>query len=105
MANWWLAAFLSRFFFFSSRRRHTRCLSDWSSDVCSSDLGLGAHLQAPDLFSGNLHRSGTIPRDLLSGGELGGAGANHGARQRRSDTSAESLDQRGAGASTPSPVS
>src|ERR1035441_1560892 len=25
--------------FFSSRRRHTRCLSDWSSDVCSSDLG------------------------------------------------------------------
>src|SRR5947199_288413 len=23
--------------FFSSRRRHTRCLSDWSSDVCSSD--------------------------------------------------------------------
>src|SRR5205814_3172366 len=22
------------------RRRHTRCLSDWSSDVCSSDLGL-----------------------------------------------------------------
>src|SRR5437899_10067015 len=28
----------SFFFFFSSRRRHTRCLSDWSSDVCSSDL-------------------------------------------------------------------
>src|SRR5437899_5030949 len=26
------------FFFFSSRRRHTRCLSDWSSNVCSSDL-------------------------------------------------------------------
>src|SRR5947199_12912 len=24
-------------FVFSSRRRHTRCLSDWSSDVCSSD--------------------------------------------------------------------
>src|SRR5438045_9351118 len=28
-------------FFFSSRRRHTRCLSDWSSDVCSSDLKRG----------------------------------------------------------------
>src|SRR5215813_3845307 len=27
------------FFFFSSRRRHTRCGRDWSSDVCSSDLG------------------------------------------------------------------
>src|SRR5256885_4415020 len=29
---WW-------FFFFSSRRRHTRLQGDWSSDVCSSDLG------------------------------------------------------------------
>src|SRR5256885_972894 len=27
-----------RFFFFSSRRRHTRLQGDWSSDVCSSDL-------------------------------------------------------------------
>src|SRR6266446_7269665 len=27
------------FFFFSSRRRHTRLQGDWSSDVCSSDLG------------------------------------------------------------------
>src|SRR5689334_23497105 len=27
------------FFFFSSRRRHTRWNCDWSSDVCSSDLG------------------------------------------------------------------
>src|SRR5260370_40936308 len=26
------------FFFFSSRRRHTRFKCDWSSDVCSSDL-------------------------------------------------------------------
>src|SRR2546429_2611490 len=32
---------LCRFiFFFSSRRRHTRCSRDWSSDVCSSDLQL-----------------------------------------------------------------
>src|SRR6266498_743318 len=37
-------------FFFSSRRRHTRCGRDWSSDVCSSDLhrlgedGVGAGL-------------------------------------------------------------
>src|SRR2546426_11248089 len=28
----------SCFFFFSSRRRHTRLQGDWSSDVCSSDL-------------------------------------------------------------------
>src|SRR2546429_9625352 len=28
--------------FFSSRRRHTRCSRDWSSDVCSSDLNANA---------------------------------------------------------------
>src|SRR5690606_40361716 len=28
------------FFFFSSRRRHTRFSRDWSSDVCSSDLSM-----------------------------------------------------------------
>src|SRR5256885_13996059 len=32
-----------RYFFFSSRRRHTRLQGDWSSDVCSSDLN---HLDA-----------------------------------------------------------
>src|SRR5205814_2831510 len=39
------------FFFFSSRRRHTRCLSDWSSDVCSSDL----QLLWPGTFKGTAH--------------------------------------------------
>src|SRR5258706_15804203 len=34
------------FFFFSSRRRHTRLVSDWSSDVCSSDLKLVAGIPA-----------------------------------------------------------
>src|SRR5256884_2774477 len=33
---------MSNCVFFSSRRRHTRCSRDWSSDVCSSDLsGIG----------------------------------------------------------------
>src|SRR5690625_8054169 len=32
---------MSLFFFFSSRRRHTRWPRDWSSDVCSSDLPEG----------------------------------------------------------------
>src|SRR5438093_6848252 len=32
------------FFFFSSRRRHTRLVSDWSSDVCSSDLACAQHV-------------------------------------------------------------
>src|SRR5688500_20145338 len=31
---------MSLFFFLSSRRRHTRLQGDWSSDVCSSDLGV-----------------------------------------------------------------
>src|SRR5476649_905789 len=34
------------FFFFSSRRRHTRSLCDWSSDVCSSDLREIRHRQS-----------------------------------------------------------
>src|SRR6266511_2368611 len=33
--------YTAMFFFFSSRRRHTRFSRDWSSDVCSSDLLLG----------------------------------------------------------------
>src|SRR5205807_7784092 len=38
------------FFFFSSRRRHTRLQGDWSSDVCSSDLAMrlaGFGIRAP----------------------------------------------------------
>src|SRR5262245_13385264 len=38
------------FFFFSSRRRHTRCLRDWSSDVCSSDLALKEKKLPDDVF-------------------------------------------------------
>src|SRR5438874_12124810 len=35
------------YFFFSSRSRHTRSLRDWSSDVCSSDLGSAPALRRP----------------------------------------------------------
>src|SRR2546430_5914075 len=41
------------FFFFSSRRRHTRFDCDWSSDVCSSDLSMplsGSCEEADDLL-------------------------------------------------------
>src|SRR5256885_13112011 len=46
------------FFFFSSRRRHTRLQGDWSSDVCSSDLfeprdEADAEPDAPAIFIGN----------------------------------------------------
>src|SRR5712675_2611257 len=46
-----------RCFFFSSRRRHTRCSRDWSSDVCSSDLGVIANQRG--LIKG---REGEKPR-------------------------------------------
>src|SRR5256886_11641541 len=40
----------SVFFFFSSRRRHTRFDCDWSSDVCSSDLNLSYSVHPPLLL-------------------------------------------------------
>src|SRR5690349_25052855 len=45
-------------FFFSSRRRHTRSLRDWSSDVCSSDL---------EPRAGQIHRS---PEEVNRAGGL-----------------------------------
>src|SRR5258706_6243817 len=48
------------FFFFSSRRRHTILVSDWSSDVCSSDLvlpgpGHPGHLRLTAEFAVGAH--------------------------------------------------
>src|SRR6266446_10755617 len=54
------------FFFFSSRRRHTRLQGDWSSDVCSSDLG-GDGLC--DLFIGPLSDAGPTGVDDTVGTE------------------------------------
>src|SRR5437763_3570324 len=39
VVKFFLDYYVNVFFFFSSRRRHTRYIGDWSSDVCSSDLG------------------------------------------------------------------
>src|SRR5206468_8773895 len=54
------------FFFFSSRRRHTRSDRDWSSDVCSSDLDRGPPFHPPDLSDLE------VPNVLLSHCELFG---------------------------------
>src|SRR2546429_1879984 len=54
------------FFFLSSRRRHTRCSRDWSSDVCSSDLMLDltfasfAYLRLPLLVASLAFLAGAI---------------------------------------------
>src|SRR5204863_5027248 len=50
------------FFFFSSRRRHTRSLRDWSSDVCSSDLNNAATAPATTFSVG---RAETIRPTLM----------------------------------------
>src|SRR3712207_7938434 len=42
------------FFFFSSRRRHTRYWRDWSSDVCSSDLRIRGIFNSLAIFSYHL---------------------------------------------------
>src|SRR6266511_5733264 len=56
------------FFFFSSRRRHTRFSRDWSSDVCSSDLGWLAHrtgVPRDDLPIGDPARRGVLCESVL----------------------------------------
>src|SRR5436305_9188935 len=53
-------------FFFSSRRRHTRCGRDWSSDVCSSDLA-GPFDDAPRSFAVPPHRALPVPAADLPG--------------------------------------
>src|SRR5437764_7015358 len=44
-------------FFFSSRRRHTRYIGDWSSDVCSSDLAQFRELAAFAQFGSDLDKA------------------------------------------------
>src|SRR5882672_11755270 len=75
-------------FFFSSRRRHTRSLCDWSSDVCSSDLKGESHSELgragpkPHQKRGGRRDGGVRQRDRLSGGP-GGGKAVHRARSLR----------------------
>src|SRR5205814_993887 len=55
-------------FILSSRRRHTRCLSDWSSDVCSSDLKRRGFLMAEQNQDKHLGMDRPIGRrDFLNG--------------------------------------
>src|SRR5256884_6367646 len=52
-------------FFFSSRRRHTRCSRDWSSDVCSSDLTRNDRWASPKFLIGESY--GTTRSAELAG--------------------------------------
>src|SRR5690606_39450669 len=84
--------YVKRFFFFSSRRRHTIFSRDWSSDVCSSDLpeeapetvanfvGLAEGSKATNPTTGDdrfydgtiFHR--VIPDFMIQGGDPEGTG-------------------------------
>src|SRR5256885_3659916 len=57
------------FFFFSSRRRHTRLQGDWSSDVCSSDLA--------DIVSQILNFGLPAPIDIQVTGPLADSEKNY----------------------------
>src|SRR5438874_9742981 len=61
--------------FFSSRRRHTRSLRDWSSDVCSSDL-LAAWPLAPLIAVGVWWNSNTIAHNFIHRPFFRSAGMN-----------------------------
>src|SRR5947207_4747343 len=58
-------------FFFSSRRRHTRSLCDWSSDVCSSDLiGFSASRTDPSIMISGSVRDAEKPIIIVAPGGL-----------------------------------
>src|SRR2546429_1477264 len=52
-------------FFFSSRRRHTRCSRDWSSDVCSSDLIAALAKRFPGDAKSDLRAAAEQYRDAM----------------------------------------
>src|SRR3989442_2141294 len=63
-------------FFFSSRRRHTRCGRDWSSDVCSSDLEapkftLPVIFRVSEKRTGNVNFGASVGQGTGLGGFLG----------------------------------
>src|SRR3712207_8050169 len=62
---------LSVFFFFSSRRRHTRYWRDWSSDVCSSDLGRGRRWPWQALLELDAAGERAVHDEVGPGGEAG----------------------------------
>src|SRR5690606_23322199 len=78
------------FFFFSSRRRHTRFSRDWSSDVCSSDLGCEVDPLLAAVQQPHVHLAEVELREL-AGHALE---AHHErSRQRRNRTAVEPVER------------
>src|SRR5256886_12603528 len=70
------------FFFFSSRRRHTRFDCDWSSDVCSSDLGAEGENRAGARADGGAGRAADHGGGAGEQGHPEGDGARVGGERR-----------------------
>src|SRR5690606_40825006 len=73
------------FFFFSSRRRHTRFSRDWSSDVCSSDLAVGSGNDATGIAAAKrlvspAHRGARNAGGIVAAADGGGADCGRDAR-------------------------
>src|SRR5437870_10910721 len=71
------------FFFFSSRRRHTRWPRDWSSDVCSSDLDPRTDVAGRDEPLADEDRVGPGRDDTPDLGSVDEAALAHDDRPRR----------------------
>src|SRR5690606_41051339 len=88
------------FFFFSSRRRHTRFSRDWSSDVCSSDLlETGEIDDMADAITEYiaervLERERAVEGDWLSKHIRGHAAAEHAARVKAEAEATRSEERR-----------
>src|SRR2546426_12659141 len=76
------------FFFFSSRRRHTRLQGDWSSDVCSSDLLLAPPASTTRDLVHALDALAALPEIKLTAA----LGPQHGLRGDKQDNMVESAD-------------
>src|SRR2546427_12792536 len=87
------------FFFFSSRRRHTRFDCDWSSDVCSSDLiiaPISGLIERTKFYEGRLISAQTDLLTVIHQVDpmyiVGSAPENY-LLQRRRDLASEKVDR------------
>src|SRR5207249_6133014 len=79
------------FFFFSSRRRHTRSKRDWSSDVCSSDLARHAMGRSQPALPGGALQPGAARADQR------GIAARRGDRNARAEGTQQRSEERRVG--------
>src|SRR2546429_3060676 len=98
------ASRLTYFFFFSSRRRHTRCSRDWSSDVCSSDLYVAESRLARGKFQLASQDREDAHDGLQDRGLAGTVGAQHADKTAARDLKIDPFQDRSAVVAQARPV-